>query len=291
MSSLPDAAAALPTWPVRPPRHAAWGAAAATLVLAGLALQASEENNRALFIALNALGSGAPALWAMLSVLGLGLGVGIVVAALSPGRSPAAMQRVAALLWCLPIGGALTHLAKRLLDAPRPVAVLGPDGLVLIGEPLMRHAMPSGHAVTAGAAFMLCMFAARRAPRSAALAALCCAAIALSRVTTAAHWPADVLVGAGLGMVTALCAWPLARRGRVMPWLCSRQGQWVLGLATIGAGVAMLLLSTGYGLLALPMQAVLGSTALASGLVRLRNLQLPRLRWRSLRRAGRPAAS
>ena len=121
--------------------------AAAAVLLAGGALLHGSARDTALFHLLNALGTVWPALWAMLSVAGLGLSAFIVLAALHRDASARLMRPVAALLWCFPVGGALTHVLKRLIAHPRPAAALGVDQIVVIGEPLMRGAMPSGHAI------------------------------------------------------------------------------------------------------------------------------------------------
>lgn len=242
--------------------------AAAAVLLASGALLHSGPHDTTLFRALNALGTVWPALWAMLSVAGLGLSAFIVLVALHRGARPLSMRPVAALLWCFPVGGALTHVLKRLIEHPRPAALLGADQIVVIGEPLMRGAMPSGHAVTTLAVFGLCLLAWRTTwLQRAGLLALA-VLVLLSRAAVGAHWPADLCVGAGLGLVTAAIGWHLSGWGRLTDWLCSRPGQQVLAAVQIGCGIVMAVLHSGYGL-ALPLQWALGVWSVAAGLHRL----------------------
>lgn len=242
--------------------------AASAVLLAGGALLHGSARDTALFHLLNALGTVWPALWAMLSVAGLGLSAFIVLAALHRGAGVRSMRPVAALLWCFPVGGALTHVLKRLIAHPRPAAALGVDQIVVIGEPLMRGAMPSCHAITTLAVCGLCLLAWRTTwLQRAGLLALA-VLVLLSRAAVGAHWPADLCVGAGLGLVTAAIGWQLSGRGRLTDWLCSRQGQQVLAAAQIGCGIVMAVLHSGYGL-ALPLQWALGVWSVAAGLHRL----------------------
>lgn len=243
-------------------------AVAAVLVVGGVLLHHDSARDTALFHGLNRLGTVWPALWAMLSVAGLGLSAFIVLAALHRGPHRRAMRPVAALLWCFPVGGLLTHVLKRLIEHPRPAAALGVDQIVVIGEPLLRGAMPSGHAVTTMAVLGLCLLAWRltRWQRTGLLGLALL--VMVSRAAVGAHWPADLCVGAGLGLMTAAIGWQLSSRARLTDWLCSRSGQQVLAATQIGCGLVMAVLHSGYGQ-ALPLQWALGVWSVAAGLRRL----------------------
>lgn len=253
----------------RLPRWHRWAAAAGLLLAVGAGLQGQDRD---LFQMLNGLGRWLPALWAMLSVAGLGLSAFIVLAAAQPGGSPQAMRVVAALLWCFPIGGALTHGIKRLLAHPRPAAVLAPDQIVVIGEPLLRGAMPSGHAVTTLAVVGLLLLSRSLSRTQQAGVALAALAVVVSRVAVGAHWPADVCAGAALGLVTAALAWTLSARGTLVRRLGTRHGQMVLATTQIVCGWVMARLDSGYPE-ALPLQWALGVLSVAAGLYRLRQLR------------------
>jgi undecaprenyl-diphosphatase len=78
------------------------------------------------------------------------------------------------------------------------------------GEPLARTSgasFPSGHAMTAAAAYGAIAFVVRHRVVT-AVAVTLVAAIALTRVALGVHWPSDVAVGALLG---AAWAWATAR--------------------------------------------------------------------------------
>lgn len=229
-----------------------------------------------LFLALNGWFGRWPAaelLWSALSVTGLGLSAFLLVTTLcSTTHDPARLQPLAALLWGFVVGGLLTHGLKRLLAMPRPPAVLAPEQFHLIGEALQRGSMPSGHAITAFATLVIvlgCWRLGRLAQLGAVLVAV---GVAAARIACAAHWPSDVLAGAGIGLLSGWIALQLAEHlGRRLPdghgWLLRGRGV-PLALLQCSAGVAMCLIETGYPA-AVPVQWLYGSTALLGGLLRL----------------------
>lgn len=259
---------------------------AALLVAAGGWLQASELN-RWLLAWLQAHTPAWPALWSALTVLGLGWSAWIIVAALDR-RSGRAL---ALLLPCLLIGGVLTHLPKWLLATARPAAALPLSELQVVGEPIYGGgAMPSGHALTAFAVLALLWLAMplRRLWHAAGL--LLAVLIAWSRLAVGAHWPADLLAGAGLGLVTALLAYRLmaarlpghglagsesiqSERPELtgsswFTWWASVRGQRAAALTEMLAGLALLFTRTGYPQ-GRPMQLALALLALASAMLRM----------------------
>lgn len=213
-----------------------------------------------------------PALWSMLSVAGLGLSVFIALAWFAH-RQP---HWPLAFLICLLIAGGLTHAAKFALQAPRPAAVLPPDHLEIIGVSLKAHSMPSGHTVSAFACAAIVVLSMRRsAPHPwarapwlrTALTLLALGAatlVGLSRIAVGAHWPSDVVVGAGLGWSCGTLAllgaerWRGPYAGPAWVWRTL-----IVALAQVGAGAAMLVIDTGYPL-AQVFQQVLGWASVAS---------------------------
>jgi hypothetical protein len=113
----------------------------------------------------------------------------------------------------------------------------------VIGTPLLNHAsMPSGHALTAGAVATVLAAALGLRGWRVLLPFVLAVAVALSRIAVGAHWPADVLAGAGLGLgwgccpcgwrpagrrpgwerPTASAAWPCWNGAWRWPWRCCR---------------------------------------------------------------------
>ncbi|HEX4511167.1 MAG TPA: phosphatase PAP2 family protein [Burkholderiaceae bacterium] len=193
------------------------------LLAAGIALAHEPAANLAFFHVVNDLGRNAPALWSDLSVAGLGLAAWIYLTFEAQDRPVV----VARLFWILLVGGLVIQAIKHGFPQPRPLAALGPGALTVVGGELKTHSMPSGHSALAFAMLGLMAHAparSARAPRAigapSALAwpalltwGVLAVGIAMSRMSVGAHWPSDVFVGAGLGLVFAALAeraWPVA---------------------------------------------------------------------------------
>ncbi|MFD3509358.1 phosphatase PAP2 family protein [Nocardia sp. NPDC058666] len=131
-----------------------------------------------------------------------------VAAALAVKPGP---PRRAALRGVIALGGSsfLVNLVlKTLIPRRRPPAELMPLGRRLVAAPA-SSSFPSGHSANA-AAFATAV--ALESPRTALAVAPVAAAVAYSRIHTGAHWPSDVLVGAGVGTAIALTTrrwWPI----------------------------------------------------------------------------------
>lgn len=104
---------------------------------------------------------------------------------------------------------------KSALAMPRPVAIFGPDAVHVVGPVRIENAMPSGHAVFV---FLLAASLAPGAPAGLKVALWSFAALAgLSRIAVGAHFPADVVAGAliGVGIAGTLhLALQILRRAR-----------------------------------------------------------------------------
>ena len=217
--------------PLPSPQAVTWDfrllAAGVVAVIAGLLLHADAGMNAAWFHAVNAWGPAAPAVWSALSVAGLALAAWIYLTAFAQDVP----ERVAQLLWGIVLGGLTASWIKHHLPSPRPFLALGADHLNVVGTALSAGSMPSGHSAMAFAMLAVLVGERRRfAERSAvdgwltsdvglALLALLAAGIALSRMAVGAHWPADTLVGGGLGLVfggLAPHAWPVGAMTRLL---------------------------------------------------------------------------
>lgn len=240
-----------------------------TLLALALLLRLGEAD-LPLFRALNALGTALPdSLWSGLSVAGLGLSIGLIGLAMSPGRDRQAMRLVNVLMWAFPLGGLLSHVPKRLFQQLRPPGVLPPDQLHVIGDRLVHLAMPSGHALAAFAFVWVVLHTRHCTAAQRALLWGMAVAVALSRIAVGAHWPSDVLAGAALGLVAAALSLRAVRRCDLGGLLSRRRAQAVMAAVQLGAGLAMLWTQTGYPLGA-PVQWALGLAGVAGGLLRLR---------------------
>ena len=238
------------------PRH--WWGLALVLMLAGALLQGSPWNQAAMLWG-NGLGLLPDTVWAGLTLLAFGWSALILVAGADRGAEGGRAVLLAFLL-----GGGLAQALKTWLAQPRPGLVLPEGALHFIGSPVLNSpAMPSGHALAALSIATLWVCLLRRDGRPLWLQALAWAlggAMALSRVAVGAHWPADILVGAGLGIAVAALCWQLQAR-----WL--RQGGWMslwvpLAVELLGA-LAAVTAREGYPEVQ-ALQWALGLAALAS---------------------------
>lgn len=185
------------------------------LIAAGLLVR-SAQTHGSLTTGLNSAAQAIlPEVWSAISLLGLGWATVILVCATD--RSANAGRKV---LIALALGGALTHLLKHWISDPRPGTALS-ESLQIIGVPILQGgSMPSGHTLAAFCMAMLLDDRLRTGMHSSKRCELLWARsglwilttlIGLSRVAVGAHWPADVLVGAGLGMLVGAASLRLAR--------------------------------------------------------------------------------
>jgi len=226
---MPDASRTPPTPPSQQAVTWDWRVLAAGVlaIATGLWLHSNAACNEALFHAVNRFGPDAPAAWSALSVAGLALSAWIYLTAFAD-EVP---ERVAQLLWGIVLGGLTASWIKHHLPSPRPFLALGVEHLHVVGTPLSAGSMPSGHSAMAFAMLAVLVAERRRfGERSAidgvltsnvgiVLVALLALGIALSRLAVGAHWPADALVGGGLGLVfggLAPHAWPVGAMTRLL---------------------------------------------------------------------------
>jgi len=208
--------------------------------------------------------------WSLLSLFGTGWAV---YAATAPAlwRAP---RIILAWLCAAPLAGALTRVGKMMADNPRPLEVLGPQGINVIGEPLYIAAMPSGHSMTAFAAASAIYFSLAPQGRRRLLWLFVLAFfVACSRVAVGAHWPADAAMGAVAGLFSGLTgAWLAAR----IPERQLRPQSWLMrGVALFGGYCLYVLLTDKMGFaINLPYQYVRGAfLAVCLALFARRSLQ------------------
>ena len=246
---MPDVSRTPPT--SSSPQAVTWDwrvlAAGALAIAAGLGLHSDAACNEALFHAVNRFGPDAPATWSALSVAGLALSAFIYLTAFAD-EVP---ERVAQLLWGIVLGGLTASWIKHHLPSPRPFLALGAEHLNVVGTPLSAGSMPSGHSAMAFAMLAVLVAERRRFGERGAvdgvltsnvglsLVALLALGIALSRLAVGAHWPADALLGGGLGLVfggLAPHAWPVAATTRL---LSRPPGQRLMAAGLLACGLCI----------------------------------------------------
>ena len=209
-----------------------------------------------LFRALNQLFRVGPDhLWAALALLGTGWGLLGVTGWLMQGHP----RLVLAWLCAAPVAGVLTRVGKSFFFSPRPLELLGPEGIRVVGEPLFVAAMPSGHTMTAfaGAAAVYFSLPERTRGRHAWVFVLA-ALVGCSRIAVGAHWPADVVVGASAGVLSGLVGVWLAQR---LPDAWVQTSSWLMrAVAVFGLYCVYVLWTDEMGFaINMPLQWALGA--------------------------------
>ncbi len=150
-----------------------------------------------------------PVFWASVTVLG---DERILLALALPF-----FRRYPQVFWSILISAILAGLLcrglKLMTEMPRPVMVLLPDALTVIGPRRTSSSLPSGHSA---AIFAFVGVWIAYLSRSRMLPIICLAAFAASsRVAVGAHWPADVILGGALGL---LSSWSGIRLANHLKW-------------------------------------------------------------------------
>jgi membrane-associated phospholipid phosphatase len=212
--------------------------------------------------------------WSNATLLGFGWAVLIVITAFDRVHGRWAVTALLAVVF----GGLFFAFIKRIAYHPRPFVLLNDSHLQMIGEPILRSgSMPSGHAAGAAVMITLLVLALRERGQldKTRLYVLVLAAflVAWSRVAIGAHWPADVMVGAPLGMALAMGAYRLVHvwmpHKPVSSFAQDKHRRW--WLCTLELALAAICWGTDTGQpQAVLFQGFLGSMAIVSCLARLR---------------------
>jgi membrane-associated phospholipid phosphatase len=199
-----------------------------------------------------------------------GFGDGLVVALLCAMLMLYRLRLGLAAMLAYLLSGLVAQLIKRVIDAPRPPAVL--DHVHVIGATFTSHSFPSGHATSDGvmllAAFLL--WGARDA-RGWAVGALYLLA-AIGRVYGGVHYPLDVAVGLVIGVLCMASIWRWSARWPVVDW---RQSDSSWKLSGLLVAVLAAVLGLGYHMqpsTAQPLAFVLPVVALLTVMRRFRQL-------------------
>lgn len=111
------------------------------------------------------------------------------------------------------ITGATSRILKLTLSMPRPASVLDPSSFYILGKPLTSLSMPSGHTLTAFTLATALYFSAAPEKRKPYLwVFLIAIGAGLARIAVGAHWPADVMAGAAIGLLGGVVGATFAQR-------------------------------------------------------------------------------
>ena len=221
----------------RPPT--VWVLVALALMALGGVLQESPWN-RAFMLWVHQQPVWPGTFWAAATLLAFGWAALVLVSVSDRGADGAR-----AVLLAFVGGGLLSQALKGAFALPRPGLVLPEGALHFIGDPVLHSgSMPSGHALAAFSigSLWVCLLRSRGAcPLWVWLAWGAAALMAASRVAVGAHWPSDVLVGSGLGLLVGWLAWHVQRA-----W--ARSGRWggasTVALPVLVEGVAAVAAAT-----------------------------------------------
>lgn len=189
-----------------------------------------------------------PQFWSWITWTALGAVCMMLLAAISQDDP----RRLACMLWCILIGGAMVHAIKNGIDIPRPLAYFEQAHIPFnpIGDRLYRRSMPSGHSASAWCTAAILVLSAKRFSLPLPWAMIWCGLAtlqSLSRVVVGAHWLSDVLVGAGIAMLLTPLIWRSRLTQQLRPAALPGRADKVIALM-MAAGIAAVMLGyTGHG--------------------------------------------
>ncbi len=262
------------------------------LIATGLLLRGGLVD-RALFFAINDQALIWPVSASTLSLLGLGTSV-FVSAGLLGMRRPALP---AAVLLATLGGGLVVQALKWSFAGARPLAVLGPDWVHVVGIALYSRSMPSGHAALLACLATMAWLAApsRRRPilRRCAVAALTLVVLLgiVARVVVGAHWPSDILAGTGLGLLAGVflvrSSAGLTAVHTTRDWLAGRAGSKAMAALLVATSASIWVASRDHPLAsaAYPVLSGLGLVAAACWWRLHEGPSMWAAAWRPLQRA------
>ena len=196
------------------------------LVLLGLGLSHSAFNSEWM-LTLNHLTPGWDALWSFATQFGEGGAALLILLVLTRFSQ----EGTALALKVYLLGSLVSPLLKSGFAYPRPLSQFDPGMLHTIGQPPSGpNSMPSGHSMTVFAtlAVLTVAFSLHKKIPWMAVLSTCAVLVGVSRVMVGAHWPADVLAGAGVGLWVTWLSIQWELRQPWQPQLDKKMAQWAL---------------------------------------------------------------
>jgi len=153
-----------------------------------------------------------------------------------------APRHLIASLYAGAIAGLSGRILKLTFELPRPASVIDPASFHIIGNPLTSLAMPSGHTLTAFALVTAFYFSTTPEKRKPLIVLFLFALTAgIARIAVGAHWPADVMAGAALGICGGLVGTVLASK---LPEQLLRAQSWLMRGLAAGSALCIYVLVT-----------------------------------------------
>jgi len=113
------------------------------------------------------------------------------------------------IFWAAILAGIITHLLKNGFDTMRPAGVIIPtDSFHQLGDLVTKNSFPSGHTITIFVMASTFCYNVTWKYKTVLLFSIA-TLVGFSRVAVGAHWPIDVLVGGGLGILISTFAYLL----------------------------------------------------------------------------------
>lgn len=140
------------------------------------------------------------------------------------------------------LAGVVSRFIKEGLDLPRPAGVLDRSTFHIIGDTMTSLALPSGHTLTVFAVATAVYFSLPRGHRIAGLWVFGVAILGgVARIAVGAHWPADVLAGAAVGLLGGLAGIALAN---ALPDRLLTPSSWLMRLVALAGAACIYVLAT-----------------------------------------------
>jgi membrane-associated phospholipid phosphatase len=189
--------------------------------------------NKGLFIYLNSLAAYFPSfIWANLTFMGDSLAACAIMLLFIRKRPDLVWAGIISTI----IATLVVNLVKSFYNIPRPPAIIEMSMIKIIGPTLNAHSFPSGHTVTIFtlAGILIFNFKSFFVRLSFIFLAVL---VGFSRIAVGAHWPADVLAGAALGILFAMTGiWSVTR----LKWEKIKTMQLVIGFVLIVSNIYLL---------------------------------------------------